>query len=647
MGDRFDDKINKKADSAEKSGKQVGPSPLSKELADLPEDVFQDVNRQQADRQMSPEFGNFSIDTQKSKPKDGTHAGADPGTFVTYKNGLEQKMHFKNGYEVTIARTNPKAPSEITGLEFKDETGKATSVTRVEGKPNTFTDGKYNWNVNYESKDGNLITHDFKNGVIMTQTISGQTINLDEKKGIEITYQNGAVQQIKDNSHNFLWKKQNDKSWKLTALDQSKPFKQPTDDSLFVTDDSTRYRIHPDGSFDKLSDMTYLRERITRDKVLTQEQKDRLLKDYLPKFQARQFLDKTIEETNKDRNESIYHLSTLLDKAGPGAYSDIERCKALEQTAAHFAEVVKYRQHGRTCNVTDIGVSFIEESPRHFIRTLAEVLNTGTFHTTDGSTLTPPRTEIEAALRDQPFPSDTVASGVSRAFAVVATNIHWQRREKDGSGNPVTKGSLVYEQSSGEGVYWYKNGQRHSTYDPKGSLLNHPHLALDELVDIGQQITGESWQNKTINCKENLEKYPIRPYTKAPELRKLVGSADSAETLGKLLSGKGAQIVGVHTGRPPFYYESGSGSEAGAGGPGGCWHVIVKTKCELAYDANNKIDPDKSLVYYKNTWDPRADHLTRETALTLSQLHCAQKEPVYVRYYNQQTGAYFWGLAQK
>src|ERR1700679_678717 len=46
--------------------------------------------------------------------KNGTFAGSEKDTYVTYKDGLEQKLRFKGGSEVIITRDNPSDLGEIT-----------------------------------------------------------------------------------------------------------------------------------------------------------------------------------------------------------------------------------------------------------------------------------------------------------------------------------------------------------------------------------------------------------------------------------------------------------------------------------------------------------------------------------------------------
>jgi hypothetical protein len=281
------------------------------------------------------------------------------------------------------------------------------------------------------------------------------------------------------------------------------------------------------------------------------------------------------------------------------------------------------RQHLQTCNVTDIGATFLHESPSHFARFMAELGNTGQFRTKDGSTIVPSKEDIQEALKDQPFPPDEKdprATGVSRAFAIAAANIHWQRRDMDVNGNSVALGSLKYQQSGGEGVFLHQNGKRFYVNDTVGKKIEQPNLDDYELIDVAEQISGETWNNKVVVSKNLRDQVvSLNKHSFAANKQSQVAAISSAEDLHNALLKNKIQIVQVHTGNPPFYDESGYGTESGAGGPKGGWHVVVKTHYEPVFDANNKLDINKSLVYFDNTWNPnRFDHLTKTSAIPLA-----------------------------
>jgi len=280
-------------------------------------------------------------------------------------------------------------------------------------------------------------------------------------------------------------------------------------------------------------------------------------------------------------------------------------------------------QHLNTCNVTDIGATFLHESPSHFARFMAELGNIGQFRTKDGSTIVPLRGDIQEALKDQPFPldeNDPRATGVSRAFAIAAANVHWQRRDMDVNGNKVALGSLKYQQSGEEGVFLHQNGQRFYVNNEVGKKIDMPYLTDYELVDVAEQISGESWNNKIIVGKALRDQSAAaNKHSFAANKRSQLATVSSAEDLHNALLKNKIQIVQVHTGNPPFYYDSGEGKEFGAGGPKGGLHVVVKTHYEPVFDANNKLDINKSLVYVDNTWNPnRSDHLTKAKAIPLA-----------------------------
>jgi hypothetical protein len=108
------------------------------------------------------------------------------------------------------------------------------------------------------------------------------------------------------------------------------------------------------------------------------------------------------------------------------------------------------------------------------------------------------------------------------------------------------------------------------------------------------------------------------------EANKRVVTVSNIEEFHNALTADRAQIVYVHTSKPPFHYDSGDGNEPGAGGPTGNWHVVVKTKYYPVYDAYLRLDLNLSTVCIDNSWNPtRADRLTRERGIPLAQFYNA------------------------
>lgn len=306
----------------------------------------------------------------------------------------------------------------------------------------------------------------------------------------------------------------------------------------------------------------------------------------------------------------------------------------LEQLAFHSAYPANFSQALNTCNVTHLGICFANESPSQIAKVIAEVGITGSFRTADGSIITPRKADIQTALRDQsfpPHPTDPIATGVSRAFAVTAANISWQRRTADEGSIPVAKGSLYYAQEGGEGVFFDQNGQKYYSNgfpDSNGirsPIKDDPGIRVENIVDIGEQISGVPWKNKVL-VSSNIHTGTTASWAGAAEQHKRLVPISNIEELHKALLVEHTQIAQVHTTKPPFYYDSGYGQEPGAGGLAGGWHVVTKTKYEPAYDAYGRLDPQKSLVYIDNSWPTRLDHLTRERAIPLAQLYNAMNQ---------------------
>jgi len=166
----------------------------------------------------------FKVDSSADVVKHGTVPGKEPGTSVTYKDGIEQEMRFKNGFIATFKHDNAKVPNEITSLEFKGPKGESTKLTRVPGQKNKFTDGKNTYDVNYETKDEQLAIHKPQESAIHYQCIDDTTIYVDTDTGITTTNRDNGIEEVADPKRNYLFRRQSNGDWKIEALDQSKPF---------------------------------------------------------------------------------------------------------------------------------------------------------------------------------------------------------------------------------------------------------------------------------------------------------------------------------------------------------------------------------------------------------------------------------------
>lgn len=577
---------------------------------------------------------------------------------TVYKNGYEHQMQFPDGSVRTFHREDAKDPSQITALEVQRPGDKSWRWDKVEGK-DQYKNGDTTWNAKIETKDGKYIFQDLDNNTKTTRAADGKTVTEDLKTGITTEKvkgelvavragndqvsikRNGAneITEIKDTNRNTIWSQQSDGTWKASALDESKPFSQPAENPkgkvelnekgsyTFTNADRTREKFNLNGTQEKPGSMADLRDKISKSDILSKEQKDRLLKEYLPAIEKREFPGKDEKETQREKNETIYQLSRLLDSPGEGAFKPNERAKMLEQTAYQIANHTKLQQgQFNTCNVTDVGGALLHESPSHFARTIADVGTTGKTVTADGSTITPPRRDISEALRDQQFPldkNDPGATGVSRMFAITAANIHWQRRTTDNHGNQVAKGSLYYHQEGGENVYHYQNGQGRALTDSNGRSLGSPNLYGADVMDVYRQITGKPETGRYITNTDRPTSVNGAKNTDS------IVKVSSSEDLHKALqNGPFPKIIEVHTGNPPFYADSGRGTEGGAGGPNGGWHVVMITGYEPAFKdaAKTQLDESKSKVKIDNTWNPgKADRLTPDRAVSLSQLYRATK----------------------
>lgn len=410
-------------------------------------------------------------------------------------------------------------------------------------------------------------------------------------------------------------------SHKLT----DKELKAFGDPHLSKTTDSSKT---VDKATAELNAMSDLRKKIEKSTNLNPEQKQRLLNDYLPKLESREFIGKKAEDYHKERMETINQLARLLEKPEAGGYTEEECGKMLEQLAFHSAYQSNFIQaFPYNCNVADLAISLINESPSQLAKVMAEVGLTGSFRTKDGSIVTPRKLDIQAALRNQPFPPDPIQlgpTGISVAFDAIAANISWQRRTADDSKNPVAKGSLYYAQQGGLGVFYDKDGQRYYANNRWGKpIANETLIRPEDTVDIAEQITGETWTNRIL-VSQNLTADTKPAWAGVEAQHKRLVSISTIEDLHKSLLADQTQILFVHGERAPFYYDSGNGNDPAANGAIPNYHVVVKTKYYPVYDANHNLDLQKSVVCVDNSLPvQRADRLTPERGIPLITLYNA------------------------
>lgn len=349
-------------DGREVLNKELGHGPerkdtLINELAKNPGEVWQILDKMRSALTVPAlkAFGNLDL-TDISKGRSGSDANANA---ITYKNNVPEKMRFADGTERTFKRDNPNAPGEITTVDIKPANEPAYKWEKVPGKEQ-YTNGKVTFNAKFETNGDKYIVHDLDLGTVTTRTIDGTTVELNTKTGIETTTKkgelskiktrdneitasrdkSGEISEIKDTQRNAHWQRHSDNSWQVTALDLTKPFK-PQDSSLsgtakfysngdyaIIDKDGRGERYNLDGSQNKLLSMADLRNKIEKTTILNADQKQRLLNDYLPKLESRQFIGKHTEEAIfRERTETIKQLSRLLEKPEANGYTEKNAAK--------------------------------------------------------------------------------------------------------------------------------------------------------------------------------------------------------------------------------------------------------------------------------------------------------------------------------
>jgi hypothetical protein len=561
-------------------------------------------------------------------------------------------MYCPAGKLRTYNRDDPKNPTEVTSIEVQYGYQFA-KLDKVPGK-DQWKSGEQIINGKLELDISKSVFTDFDHQIQATRTPDGLELIRYLKTGDEVERWGGltsrvkkgdqtvaflrddknSVNDIKDEKRNLHLEYQPDGSWKTTALHQDKPFTASTPplvgevevneyaDCAFIQEDRTRRRLNFDGTEETLDTMANLHKRIEASPELTAEQKKKLTEEYLPKIAQRKFYGKNEKQTMQEINETSYQLTSLIDRPGQEAYSPQGRAKMLEQTAFHAGWPTLLRQHGKTCNVSDVAGSLLHESPSAAAKVIADLGTTGKLTIKDGFPIVPLRDDIEAALS---MKNQSLGyTEVSKILAIALVNINMQRRTQDLEQNPIDVGTMVYRQWSGEnggqgeGIFIYNKGEEQQA-KVGDKLADRPLLDPLEIMDVYTQITGKPETGRYIfyGNYEGLNNYYKQNRLWA-KLKDTIVPVNSLEKFHKeLIHGPFPKIIAVHNNHPVISSEITNQERDD--------HVVMLTNFRPVYKDAQKtiVDPVRSQVYFDNTNDPKDDHVAANKGVPLEQMYAA------------------------
>lgn len=314
--------------------------------------------------------------------------------------------------------------------------------------------------------------------------------------------------------------------------------------------------------------------------------------------------------------ETYRQVGKLMDaKDNPAINLDErQRIQIAEQVMSNAATPSSINQGLHpTCNVATVEVRTYTQNPSEAAKLVADVTTTGEYTTKDGSKIKINGGSLEPHDQAKTHPPiDGQRGHASQIFQVTAVNIHYQRN-----------GDIRYEQRERTGRG--DNGERLVDYSEnppkdktagffekhlagvKDSDYHKPGLDDEQIVDVGNQITGDSkndWYIRNGSDKIVGEDKVVNIESE----KQLEDKIKEAKEKGNL-----PIVVKVHSGNEPFYTDSGAGRAGGSGG----WHVVTITD----------YDPATQKVAIDNQWGSSVDHPTSKSMISVHDLFLSTKEP--------------------
>ncbi len=565
-----------------------------------------------------------------SRKADGTEVfTSDGGKRIEKRDGKVTEAQYADGRVRKFEYDGDK----VSSVSTTDKAGKVTTWKR-EANNNRY-DVKVDEQANYsvtDNRSGKTSTRSLDD--VVTMTAKGHDQSLQTKDGIVISQsrgdhtftfgrdEKGEINSIQEKSSNTKWTKQADDTWAASPIDESKWSEGDkgeqragkvtvarNGDLIFNgTDNIPPTRQGTDGIANRMTEGQALVEQMEAMTDATDRAKE-TMREAVKAFDARKDI------TPGEKAQVYEHLSDLLTGKPGGPLDAKDRASLASQSmwlAAHPSESDQGAYN--TCNVTTIRNCFLNEKPSEFARVMSEVGTTGKFKTADGTSIEMPKGSMVRTDADKA--DYTVGSRLwaSKIWDIAATNVYWQRQEKDLRGAAAARGSITYEQATptnrqdnGERLYRNDNGTKQEMVSSDGrNLVRTPNLFPSSMMDIMEQIQSSPLLDKPAGQK-------IMVHKAFAEHEALNSFNDVDKLHQSLQEGTFPKIVMVHTSRAPFHADSGYGAAGGSGGPGGGWHVVLAT----GYDAKT------GNVAIDNSWGRTKDHLAQGSQIHVRTLYNA------------------------
>lgn len=479
--------------------------------------------------------------------------------YINYQNGQPSEAKYADGtvrkFKFDGAGTAPQS------IEVTAKDGSVTKITRASEGVYDYKPPKGDatkWNVKFEvSRDGTYkFTDNDEKGKVVTRKPDGLMIseNPADKSVIErrndeiskitrdgktteiIRDDKNLVSELRDQSSNTTYKKNDKGEFVASAIDAGKPFNndglnrkgEPTIDESglvkFTADDGTQIKQLPGQKGELISSKEKTLEAILNNTALSDQQKEKIQKNVLD-YAARTDIsgsDKAVFQaslakfaartdiSDLEKARSYDQLNRLLESKSDKAFNAKDRALLAEQLAWHMGNPEANAQgENPNCQVTVIRGKLLYEKPSEFARMMTDVITTGQFVTKDGSTIKVPATSMRYAKGSEEAtfpPADGTRTWMGKISDTTCANIHWQRQTVAPSGEVVQAGHLVYRNDppssrKDTGARVYKepgDGYMYAQNDQAGKPITTPNLYAKDIADTYHQIAGGKKDEKVV-----------------------------------------------------------------------------------------------------------------------------------------------------
>ena len=307
------------------------------------------------------------------------------------------------------------------------------------------------------------------------------------------------------------------------------------------------------------------------------------------------------EKAHAEVTKTYAQISRLLE-AGDNPRIPLDakqRTQIAEQIMSHAATPTSIDQgQHNTCNVTTVEVRTYSKDPSAAARLVVDAATMGEYTSKNNHkvTLVPGDLAPHDEAKTNP-PSEGARGLASQLFEITAVNIHYQSVTPDIHYRQREPGAMPDPGDTGERLVDY------STHPPTNTG-KQPGLGSDQIVNIGNEITGRTEYNWYLQHKE----YGGTNTVGIESEKSLQDAVAQARDNGKL-----PVTIMVHTGNEPFLTDSGAGAAGGSGG----WHVVNITDYAAGPPARVAID---------NQWGAGADH-TGKNMVSVQELYMSMRNP--------------------